>query len=136
MKKPILGIAIAVTLLLGACALTPADHYDNFINDLDAVTRLQTGLQQMEGGGMTPYVTADMKTLGRELAVFSTEDTEIRQINENFISTARALRESMEIAEEDEEAAHALYEAAKTYFDTGLLMFSSLETSGGGRASG
>jgi len=136
LKKPILGIVIAVTLLLGACALTPADHYDNFINDLDAITRLQTGLQQMEGGGMTPYVAADMKTLGRELAVFSTEDTEIRQINENFISTARSLRESMEIAEEDEEAARALYEAAKTYFDTGLLMFSSLETSGGGRASG
>lgn len=136
MKKSILGIVIAVTLMLGACALTPADHYDNFINDLDAITRLQTGLQQMEDGGMTPYVEADMKTLGRELALFSTEDPEIRKINESFISTAQSLRESMEIAEENEGTAHALYESAKICFEMGFLMFSSLETSGGGRASG
>ena len=136
MKKSFLGIVIAAAVLLGACALTPADRYDNFINDLDAITRLQTGLQQTENGGMTLYVGADMETLEQELSMFATEDKEVRQINENFVCAAHSLREGMKTAEEDEDAARDLYEAAKTHFDTGFLMFSSMETSGGGRASG
>ncbi|WP_066687973.1 hypothetical protein [Christensenella intestinihominis] len=135
MKKFILVIAIVLSVMLGACSLTPADRYDNFINDLDAITRLQTGLQQMENGGLTLYVRADMKTLERELSSLDTPDKEIREINENFVGTARLLQESMDAVKDDEDAAHAFLEAAKDSFDEGFLLFSSLETSGGENAS-
>ena len=136
MKKSLLGIVIALLLAFSACSLTPADKYDNFINDLDAITRLQTGLQQMKDGGLTLYVKADMKTLARELSVFHTEDGEIRKINENFIRTAHSLREGMDAAEEDEASASVFYEEARDSFEKGFQAFSSLETSGGGRTGG
>ncbi len=135
MKKAFIVIMTAIILTICcACASNPVERYDNFLNDLDVLTRMQTALQQTKDGGeMTFYVREDMKTLEEDLQTLKSSDQEIIKINECFLDAARALQQSAACMEDADEAkAASLYEIAKTRFGEGFLQFALLEPGGGG----
>ncbi|MEG1473954.1 MAG: hypothetical protein RSC25_07535 [Christensenella sp.] len=135
-KATLLGIVFILALALCSCAISPAEKYENFVNDLDVQTRLQTGLQQMSGGGMTAYVAADMRTLEKDLSTLNTHDEQIFAINENFINSARELQKSAELLKADPDGSFIAYKTAKSCFDAGEKAFYSLDTGHGALTNG
>ncbi len=134
MKKTLcMGVVLTFVLTLCSCAISPGERYNNFIDDLDVVTRMEVALQQQKEGGMTAYVTADMETLEQDLSTLRTSDDELLRINENFVEATRLLRQSQAAVEqEDADAAKIACLKAKAYFDKGLRMIYLLPKNGGG----
>ena len=137
MKKVLwLGMAFTLMLALCSCTLSGGEQYNNFIDDLDVITRLETALQQQKDGGMSLYVAADMETLEDDLSTLKTANEELLRINEKFVEATRLLRESQRsAAEEDWDASKLSYLKAKARFDAGTRLLYSLPMSEGGAAN-
>ena len=123
---------ILLIIVCVACAASPVDQYANFIDDLDLFTRMQTAIGQVEEGGMSLYVKADMKTLQKDLQLLRSNDSDILEIHAYFLNAVQALRDWTVYEEANEaEKAQAAYQEAKEQFDAGFLKYTELGEDGG-----
>jgi len=92
-KKSFRGLTlllISVTvLLLSACNDSPALLYNNFLADLDVITRFDLSISKLSDGKYDAYTHDEIKALEQDLSSWNGKDAETTEINDLFIESAR-----------------------------------------------
>ncbi len=105
---------ILVVLFATSCAYPPEERYQNFLLDMDIVTRYDLSIDSVQQKRATQYTLDELRVLIDDVRSWDMDFADAEDANDNLINCANALIQSVELQQNDES------EAAQAAFDTAI----------------
>jgi len=122
--KRVITIIIILSVILTGCTLTPQVEFDNFVTDLDLISRFEEIAFNIEFGRNSETFQKGIRVLLQDLKSFEGSNEKSMNINGKFIKSAQAFLDASKYYFDDQNASgKESYQYGKNKYEEALLDF-------------
>ena len=126
---------IVIILMLSICILfacaSPAGDYENFLLDMDVITRFDICFSKISDNDTSSYTKAELNALIQDLASWKSDYQIATEANDLFSQAARCLIDSIEYMKIDDwEQSEISYNLANDFYQNAQAEITKAHTGG------